>query len=66
MLRDEPGWITFSIDGQYAYPSTGDVIDTGILAQIKANLGITLKYEVMETNAYFDRVAADVPAFCRG
>lgn len=26
-LRDEPGWITFSIDGQYAYPSTGDVID---------------------------------------
>ena len=26
-VRDEPGWITFSIDGQYAYPSTGDVID---------------------------------------
>ena len=26
-LKDEPGWITFSIDGQYAYPSTGDVID---------------------------------------
>ena len=26
-LRDEPGWITFSVDGQYAYPSTGDVID---------------------------------------
>jgi DNA-binding beta-propeller fold protein YncE len=26
-LRDEPGWITFSIDGQYAYPSTGDVIE---------------------------------------
>lgn len=27
-VRDEPGWITFTIDGQYAYPSTGDVIDT--------------------------------------
>jgi DNA-binding beta-propeller fold protein YncE len=27
-LRDEPGWVTFSIDGRYAYPSTGDVIDT--------------------------------------
>jgi len=27
VLRDEPGWITFSIDGRYAYPSTGDVID---------------------------------------
>ncbi len=26
-LRDEPGWITFSIDGRYAYPSTGEVID---------------------------------------
>jgi hypothetical protein len=28
VVRDEPGWVTFSIDGQYAYPSTGDVIDT--------------------------------------
>ena len=27
-VRDQPGWITFSIDGRYAYPSTGDVIDT--------------------------------------
>lgn len=27
-LRDQPGWVTFSVDGQYAYPSTGDVIDT--------------------------------------
>jgi hypothetical protein len=26
-VRDEPGWITFSIDGKYGYPSTGDVID---------------------------------------
>jgi DNA-binding beta-propeller fold protein YncE len=26
-LRDQPGWITFSIDGRYAYPSTGEVID---------------------------------------
>jgi hypothetical protein len=26
-LRDEPGWITFSLDGRTAYPSTGDVID---------------------------------------
>ena len=22
-----PGWVTFSIDGRYVYPSTGDVID---------------------------------------
>ncbi len=26
-VRDEPGWVTFSIDGRYAYPSTGEVID---------------------------------------
>lgn len=26
-VRDEPGWITFSIDGTLAYPSTGDVFD---------------------------------------
>jgi DNA-binding beta-propeller fold protein YncE len=27
-LREQPGWITFSLDGRYAYPSTGEVIDT--------------------------------------
>ena len=26
-LLDEPGWVTFSLDGKYAYPSTGQVID---------------------------------------
>jgi hypothetical protein len=26
-LRDEPGWVTFSLDGRLAYPSTGEVID---------------------------------------
>jgi DNA-binding beta-propeller fold protein YncE len=26
-LRDQPGWITFSLDGRYGYPSTGEVID---------------------------------------
>jgi hypothetical protein len=27
-LSDEPGWVTFSLDGRFAYPSTGEVIDT--------------------------------------
>ncbi len=27
-LSDMPGWVTFSIDGQYAYPSSGEVIHT--------------------------------------
>ena len=28
-LRDQPGWITLTIDGRLAIPSTGEVIDTG-------------------------------------
>lgn len=27
-LREQPGWVTFSLDGTLAYPSTGEVIDT--------------------------------------
>ena len=27
VLRDEPGWVTFGLDGRFAYPSTGEVID---------------------------------------
>jgi DNA-binding beta-propeller fold protein YncE len=27
-LREQPGWVTFSLDGRHAYPSTGEVIDT--------------------------------------
>ena len=26
-LKDMPGWISFSLDGKYAYPSSGEVID---------------------------------------
>jgi lysophospholipase L1-like esterase len=27
-LREQPGWVTFSLDGRFAYPSTGEIIDT--------------------------------------
>jgi hypothetical protein len=27
-LREQPGWVTFSLDGRYAISSTGDIIDT--------------------------------------
>ena len=37
-VRDEPGWITFSLDGHYAYPSTGDVIEA---ASKKINTTLT-------------------------
>ena len=26
-VREQPGWVTFSIDGKYGYPSTGEVVD---------------------------------------
>lgn len=26
-VREQPGWVTFSLDGKYAYPSTGDLIE---------------------------------------
>jgi hypothetical protein len=50
VLRDEPGWVTFSIDGQYAYPSTGEVIDTKsrkIVALLKDEMGRDVQSEKM-------------------
>ena len=41
-LRDEPGWITFGIDGTLAHPATGEVIDTKtrkIIATLKDEHG---------------------------
>ena len=35
-LRDQPGWITFSMDGTHAYPSTGEVFDTKTKKMVKA------------------------------
>jgi hypothetical protein len=40
-LRDQPGWVTFSLDGRYAYPSTGDVIE---VATRKIIAGLTDEY----------------------
>ncbi len=47
-LRDEPGWITFGIDGRLVYPSTGDVVDAGsrkIVATLKDENGIDVQSE---------------------
>ena len=49
-LRDEPGWITFSIDGGHAWPSTGDVVDTAtrqIVAQLTDEQGRAVQSEKM-------------------
>ncbi len=49
-LRDQPGWVTFSIDGRYAYPSTGDVIDVKshkIVAELTDETGAAVQSEKM-------------------
>lgn len=49
-VRDEPGWITFTIDGEYAYPSTGEVIETAsrkIVATLKDEKGGPVQSEKM-------------------
>jgi hypothetical protein len=47
-LRDEPGWVTFTIEGDYAYPSTGEVIDVKtrkIVAQLADEKGAPVSSE---------------------
>ncbi len=49
-VRDEPGWITFGIDGRLAYPSTGDVIDVKskrIVATLQDENGANAESEKM-------------------
>jgi hypothetical protein len=49
-LRDEPGWVTFSLDGRYAYPSTGEVIDRAsrrIVAQLTDENSVAVQSEKM-------------------
>jgi hypothetical protein len=49
-LRDEPGWVTFTLDGRYAYPSTGDVIETAtrkIVTGLKDEHGAAVQSEKM-------------------
>lgn len=49
-VRDQPGWVTFSLDGRYAYPSTGDVIETAtrkIVAGLKDEKGTDVQSEKM-------------------
>ena len=49
-LADEPGWITFSPDGKFAYPSTGQVIDVAtrkILLQLTDETGARVQSEKM-------------------
>ncbi len=47
-VRDDPGWITFSLDGKLAYPSTGEVIDVKtrkIITALKDETGAAVHSE---------------------
>ncbi|HWB93772.1 MAG TPA: hypothetical protein VG605_18060 [Puia sp.] len=49
-LQDMPGWITFSIDGKYAYPSSGEVIDVKtrkVLGTLKDEFNNSVESEKM-------------------
>jgi DNA-binding beta-propeller fold protein YncE len=50
LLRDQPGWVTFSIDGKFAYPSTGEVIDVSsrkVVATLQDEKGDAVQSEKM-------------------
>jgi DNA-binding beta-propeller fold protein YncE len=47
-LRDSPGWVSFSIDGRFAYSSTGEIIDARtkkIVAALKDETGRDVQSE---------------------
>jgi hypothetical protein len=48
LLRDDPGWITFSLDGKLAYPSSGEVVDVAsrrIIASLTDETGAAVHSE---------------------
>ncbi|MSR31737.1 MAG: hypothetical protein EXR99_09555 [Gemmataceae bacterium] len=49
-LREQPGWVTFSLDGKLAYPSTGEVFDVATkkkVAALKDEMGREVHSEKM-------------------
>jgi sugar lactone lactonase YvrE len=49
-VREQPGWVTFSLDGKYGYPSTGEVIDVAskkIVTALKDEKGREVHSEKM-------------------
>jgi len=59
LLREEPGWVTFSLDGRRAYASTGEVIDTKtkkIVAALRDEKGRAVHSEKMVEVVFRDGV----------
>ena len=50
LLREQPGWITFTLDGKHALPSTGEVIEVRsrrVVATLKDEVGREVHSEKM-------------------
>ncbi|GAB3166496.1 YncE family protein [Telluribacter humicola] len=50
VLRDQPGWITFSLDGKHAFPSTGEIIEINthkIITALQDEKGAPVQSEKM-------------------
>ena len=61
-VRTQPRWIAFSIDGRYAYPSTGDVIDAlhkNVVTTLEDDRGIPVQSEKLLEIDFVDRVSVD-------
>jgi len=55
-LHDQPGWITFTIDGRFAYPSSGEVVDVKthkVLSQLKDEHGLEVQSEKLMEIDFF-------------
>ncbi|HUR59868.1 MAG TPA: hypothetical protein VM029_19260 [Opitutaceae bacterium] len=49
-VREQPGWITFSLDGKIAYPSTGDIVEVAtkkIIGGLTDENGVAVHSEKM-------------------
>lgn len=69
-VREQPGWITFSIDGKTCWPSTGDVIDTAsrkITHTLTDEEGrMVMSEKLLEVQMRGDQVVAVGDQFGRG
>ena len=69
-LRDQPGWISFSMDGKYAFPSTGEVIEVASKKIIKSladeKAGIVQSEKVVEIHFKNGRAIAKGDQFGLG
>ena len=58
-LRDQPGWISFSLDGRHAYPSTGEIVDVKtrrIVATLTDETGRAVQSEKLVEIVFVDGI----------